>query len=149
MEFDVAPASTGVTAALIAIIAFILAFALFFAWIALASARMSLVVEEGSLRLRAPFYGRSIPLERLDLASARVVDLDTVSGLRPRSRTNGIGMPGLGVGWFRLQDGTKALLAVTDRRKVLHLPTRDGFDLLASVKEPARLLEELRSRAGV
>ena len=144
MEFQLAPASTAVSASFIAIIAFILAMAFLFIWIAWASSRMAVAVDEGVLHVRVPMYGRSIPLSRVDLVSASVVDLDASSRLRPRTRTNGIGLPGYGVGWFTLANGGKALLAVTDRKHVLHLPTRDGFDLLVSVREPRRVLEQLR-----
>jgi hypothetical protein len=145
VEFQLAPASTAVTATFIAIVAFILAMALLFIWIAWASSRMSVAVENGELHVRVPMYGRSIALAHVDLANASVVDLDASSRLRPRTRTNGIGLPGYGVGWFKLSNGAKALLAVTDRKHVLHLPTREGFDLLVSVREPRLVLEQLRS----
>jgi hypothetical protein len=148
VEIQVAPISTGVMAGLLAIVAFILAFALFFAWIAWGAVRMALTVDESALHLRLPLYGRSIPLSSIDFEAAAVVDLGDHPQLAPRTRTNGIGMPGMGVGWFRLKDGSRALMAVTDRRDVLHLPTREGYVVLVSVPEPERALERLRSQAA-
>lgn len=147
MEIQVAPIPTGVMAGLVAIVAFILAFALFFAWIAWGAVRMALTVDQGAMHLRLPLYGRSIPLSSIDLDAAAVVNLNDHPQLAPRTRTNGIGMPGMGVGWFRLNDGSRALLAVTDRRSVLHLPTRKGFAVLVSVPEAERALERLRSQS--
>ena len=42
-------------------------------------------------------------------------------------RTNGIGLPHYLAGWFRLCNGTKALMFVTDRRNVVLIPTTLGF----------------------
>jgi hypothetical protein len=147
VEIQVAPISSGVVAGLVAIVAFILAFALFFAWITWGAVRMALTVDGGAVHLRLPLYGRSIPLSSIDLDAAAVVDLTDHPQLAPRTRTNGIGMPGMGVGWFRLRDGSSALMAVTDRRSVLHLPTREGFVVLVSVPNAERALEGLRSHS--
>jgi hypothetical protein len=72
-----------------------------------------------------------------------LVDLDADSTLRPVRRTNGIGLPGLSEGWFRLANGEKALMFVTDRDGVVYIPTRDGYSVLLSTVTPDEFLESL------
>ena len=58
--------------------------------------------------------------------------------------TDGLGVGGYASGWFRLQNGEKALIYLTDRRSVAYLPTRDGYSVLLSSHEPERLIAALR-----
>jgi len=148
MQFELAPASTGTLATLYGIAVVVLALALLFWWIAWGTSQMSVAIGHGVLQVRVPIYGREIPVTRLDAARAAVVDLGASPQLRPKLRTNGISVPGLGVGWFRLSDGSKALLAITRRSDVLYVPTHDGYVLLLSVRKPQRVLEQLRAAAG-
>jgi hypothetical protein len=115
-----------------------------FAW---TSQKTSFEASREGLRVRDPLYGRRLPLEALRLDEARTVDLGREPSLRPRRRTNGVGVPGYRAGWFRLQGGERALLFVTDPGRVLYLPTTQGFAVLLSAREPGALLDALR-RAG-
>ncbi len=56
-------------------------------------------------------------------------------------------MPGYRAGWFRLANGEKALLYVTDPHKVAYVPTRAGYSLLLSVDRPTEFVERLRAIA--
>ncbi len=107
----------------------------------------SVELENQSLRLRVPIYGRSIPITELNVPESRVVDLSVEKNLGLKWRTNGIGMPCYLVGWFRLNDGQKALAAVTDPHRVVYIPTRDGYALLVSVTNPEGLLGALKTSA--
>mgnify|MGYP002861312351 CR=1 FL=1 len=104
--------------------------------------RVALVVGTEAVELRAPFYGRSIAMSAIDTEAVRVVDLAEESPLRPGLRTGGVGLPGFQLGWFRLQSGDRALLAVTDRSRVVYLPHADGI-VLVSVDDPAGLVTQL------
>ena len=64
------------------------------------------------------------------------MDLTESPNYRPVWRTNGAGLPGYGSGWFGLANGDQALIFVTDKRRVVYLPTREGYSLLLSVQEP-------------
>lgn len=108
----------------------------------------SFEVAEGGLRLRGDFYGRFIPARELLVDSARRVDFDTEPGLAPRGRTWGTGLPGYQAGWFRLEDGSKALLYLTDRQRAVFVPTTRGHGLLLSPKDPDGFLAALRSVRG-
>ena len=99
------------------------------------------------LRLRGDLYGRRIAPSLLRGGSARVVDLDSEQSLRPSARTMGTAIPGYRGGWFRLSNGEKALLYVTDPRRVVYVPTRAGYSLLLSVDRPAEFVNRLRAIA--
>lgn len=115
---------------------------------AFSTKRGAVEVGPSDLTLRAWPYGRTIALADLDLEAARPVDLTAERELRARWRTNGAALPGLQLGWFRLRDKSRALLLVTDRRRVLHVPTRKGYVVQVSVADPPALLAALRAAAG-
>lgn len=146
MDFELSPVSSSTAAILGGLTVFILALAALFAWIAWSASHLSVAVSEDAIHLRVPIYSRSVPISSLDLTKAKVLKIEPSSGLRPVVRTNGIGVPGFRVGWFRLKNGEKALLAVTSLESVLYIPTLDGYSLLLSLKKPHRALDELRAK---
>jgi hypothetical protein len=114
----------------------------------LVGSRMSrFEVSDQSLRVRGDLYGRTIPIETIVVDRARAVDLRTEPSLRPRSRRMGTALPGYAAGWFRLDNGEKALLYLTDRTRVAYIPVRDGYSLLLSTHDPAGMVADLRERA--
>jgi hypothetical protein len=78
---------------------------------------------------------------RLD--QARRVSLEADSELAPRRRTMGTGMPGYQAGWFRLKNGEKALLYLTDRSRAVYVPTTEGYSVLLSPADPDSFLQAL------
>lgn len=111
------------------------------------SQKATFEVSPGGLRLRGDLYGRRVPAAELRGGAARVVDLDGDAPLRPVIRTMGTALPGYRAGWFRLANGEKALLYVTDPRRVVYVPTRAGYALLLSVDRPTEFVERLRAIA--
>ncbi len=101
-------------------------------------------VSPAGLRLRGDFYGRLIPPSALRLDEARTVDLDTEPSLAPRVRLVGTATAGYRAGWFRLRNGERALLYVTDPKRIAYLPTTKGYAVLLSVADPDALLASLR-----
>lgn len=101
-------------------------------------------VSPDGLRIVGDFWGRTLAVESLDVGAARSVDLELESGLRPRRRTWGTGLPGYASGWFTLANGSRALVYLTDTRHVVYVPTRDGYSLLLSVADSAGFLTSLR-----
>lgn len=145
--FPIAPASSRALWVIVAICVLLGAIVVALAYTAYSSRHSRVVLNADSIRLTGDFWGRTIPLARLDLANARAVDLDRTPELAPRRRTLGTGLPGYASGWFRLRDGDKALVYLTDRRKMAYVPTADGYTLLLSVENPDRFIEALRERA--
>lgn len=113
----------------------------------LASARgarsTSFEVSPAGLRIRGDLYGRMIPAAAIQVAAARPVDLTTERDLQPTMRTMGTGLPGYKAGWFRLRNGQKALLYVTDKSRVAYIPTTAGYAVLLSVPDPAAFVASL------
>ena len=138
-------ASTGSLTSYVAIVSIapllIAALLGFLTWI---SRRVRFELDPQGLRIRGP-YGRLIPRESIDLENARMVDLKNDSSYRRAIRTNGIGMPGFAAGWFRFKGGRSALLFVTDRTKVVSIPTHLGYEVLLSPAEPEAFLSDLQN----
>jgi hypothetical protein len=106
--------------------------------------RMSLEVLPDAVLIHAPFYGRRLPKSILKLDQAKV-EADFHG--RRLGRSNGVGLPGYRVGWFRNgQSGEKALLFVTDLQKVVSVPTTEGYSLYLSADNPAELLAALKEK---
>ena len=115
------------------------------AWIYTKSTNAAIRIEGRVLTLDAAFYGRSIPLSSIRLGEVRAVHAAEGMPLAPKSRSNGIGLPGFRLGWFRLANGERALLAMNGEGQAVYVPTTDGFALLVTLRRPVRFIEELRT----
>ena len=113
-------------------------------WLAWSMQHVRFTVSNEGLRLQGDLYGRLIPLKSLKLDDAVVTDLNTDKDHQPKWRTMGTGLPGYAAGWFKLRNGTKALLYVTDRTRVVRIPTTEGFTVMLSVSDPAALIDALK-----
>jgi hypothetical protein len=98
------------------------------------------------LRVKATWYTRESPLSDFLLDQARVVDLREHTEFKPFLKTNGLSMPGLVAGHFRLRDLRKAFCLVSDPARVLALPHADGRLWLLSLRHPQAVLDILRRR---
>jgi len=105
-------------------------------------------VSPEGLRLRGDLYGRLVPARSLRLDGARAVNLNVETSLSPRIRTMGTALPGYRAGWFRLRDGEKALLYLTDNTRVAYVPTTEGYAVMVSVENPDAFLASLRRAAA-
>lgn len=105
-------------------------------------------VSADGLRLRGDLYGRVIPTPQLRPGEARRVDFAITPELEPRIRTLGTGLPGYRAGWFRLRNGERALLYLTDRSRAVYIPTSAGYGVLVSPADPDGLVEALRRLGG-
>jgi hypothetical protein len=105
-------------------------------------------VSDAGLRLRGDLYGRFIPAASIRGDAVRVVDLGLAPDLTPRRRTFGTAVGGYQSGWFRLGNGEKALIYLTDRSRVVYVPTTAGYSVLMSAHSPERLAERLRTIAS-
>lgn len=112
-----------------------------------ASRHVQFEVAPEGLTIRGDLYGRRLPADALLIEAARAVDLAASPPLRPVWRTNGAGLPGYSSGWFQLGNGEKALIFITDKRRVVYLPTREGYAVLLSVPEPEKFLAALKHLA--
>lgn len=88
--------------------------------------------------------GKTTRLSELDLDAARIVDLEREKSLRPVFRQIGTALPGYRSGWFWLRNRAKAYVVLSDWRRVLVLPRRDGKLLMFSLQKPEAVLDILR-----
>ena len=103
-----------------------------------------LEITDAGLRLSGELYGRLIPTSELRLEQSRLVDIGLEPNLAPVIRTFGTGLPGHSTGWYRLRNGEKALLYLTDRSHAVYVPTTAGYAVLVSPKDQARFLAQLQ-----
>ena len=101
-------------------------------------------VSNAELRLSGDLYGRTIPAADLRGGSARRVNINK-GEYQPTRRTLGTGLPGYRAGWFRLRNGEKALLYVTDPTKVVYVPTRVGYAIMLSPRDPDGFLDAVQA----
>ncbi len=113
----------------------------------LASRPPKLEVTSEGLRIRQMFFGRTISASRLRVGEARAVDFAQSAELRPKWRTMGVGLPGYQAGWFRLSNGEKALVFLTDRARAVYVPTTEGYGVLVSPDNPGEFLSSLQTLA--
>ena len=141
--FRMVPA-TGVSFWIIGLVCILISgLVLTFSYLLYSSRNTTFTVSPEGLRISGTLYGRLIPKETIQMPRVKVVDLSSESNLCPSWRTNGIGLPGYGAGWFRLNNGEKALLFLTERRNVVYVPTTSGFSLLLSVADTDRFMDTL------
>lgn len=115
-------------------------------WLAWSMQHVRFTVSNEGLRLQGDLYGRLIPLKSLKLDEAVVTNLNTDKDHQPKWRTMGTGLPGYSAGWFKLRNGAKALLYVTDRTRVARIPTTEGYLVMLSVSDPSALIDALKEQ---
>lgn len=115
-------------------------------WLAWSMQHVRFTVSNEGLRLQGDLYGRLIPLKSLKLGEAVVTNLNTDKDHQPKWRTMGTGLPGYAAGWFKLRNGAKGLLYISDRTRVARIPTTEGYIVMLSVAEPQTLINALKQQ---
>lgn len=106
--------------------------------------RRAITLGNGELDIVSTLYRKRIALASLRLERARVVNFDEHPEFKPGTKSNGIQFPGFRSGHFHMSDGGKGFCLITDNRRVLILPLRDGSTLMLSPEQPRALLDALR-----
>lgn len=101
-------------------------------------------VSPDGMRLRGDLYGRTIPAAQVRGAEAKRIDFSQMPEIQPTRRTMGTGLPRYKAGWFRLRNGEKALLYLTDLSKAVYVPTTAGYSVIVSPAEPDAFLAAVR-----
>jgi len=143
--FTIVPGSNGPLWMLAGISVMLLLMVALFAWLAYSSRHTQFEVSAEGLQISSTMYGRMIPAAALVVDGAQVLDLGRDRQYRPKWKTNGSGLPGYQAGWFKLHNGEKSLLFVTDRKRVVYVPTNDGYSVLISVKQTEQFIAALRN----
>lgn len=103
----------------------------------------SISLSPAGLRIRGLPWPRIVPLGELDIANVRIVNLDERRELRPGLKIAGTRLPGFRSGWFRLHDARRAYVLLTDWRRTVELPRRDGRVYLFSLQRPESFIDAL------
>ena len=105
----------------------------------------SLSWDDKQFSINVPLYSQTLPTSAILFSEARAIDLATEPELAPKWRTNGLGLPGYSLGWFKLNNGSKAILSLTDSEQVMLLPTTKGFVMVMSVDDVSSALLKLHA----
>lgn len=106
---------------------------------------VSAVVRTSNVRIGGGLYSVELPLDALKLSELRVVDRRLAPPLY--LRTNGIGLPGLSLGWFKVE-GRKVFAAVGKADRVVFIPTQRDFDLLVAPADADGFVAALGDRSN-
>ena len=143
MLFTIVPAPAKAIWFLAAIAVFLAGVIALLGWVAYGSQRATFSVTSDGLRISGDPYGRLVPRSDLMVDAASIVSLGAGSEYRPVWRRNGTGLGGYSAGWFRLANGERALLFVTDRARVVRVPTLSGYSVFMTVDRPDAMIDAL------
>ncbi len=113
-----------------------------FAALAWFLSRNEIMLDGQALTVRAAFYERSVNRADIDWNESHFIDAARDSGLAPRVRVNGIGLPGYRAGWFRLANGARAFVLQT-QGPLAYLPVTGGEAFLLTVTRSSPLFEKI------
>ena len=146
--FGIIPASSGAFTFLwifgILITAVIVGVVVMFATFGYQARHATFALTEQGLRIGPGLYGKTIPKEKINAEGIRVIDLNVEKNYQPKWRTNGAGLPGYSAGWFKLQNGEKALVFLTDKSSVIYIPTSDNYSVMLSVRDAAEMVDAIK-----
>jgi hypothetical protein len=105
----------------------------------------TIIITDKSLTIKTLFYGKTIPLDRINAAGVRNFNLLEDREYNIKIRINGIRLSNYSAGWMRLNNGNKALVYLTDKTNVALFPT-DEYDILFSTDDFDRIKEILNKK---
>jgi hypothetical protein len=108
--------------------------------------RTVLRIGDGRLVIDSFMYSTRLSMQDIDVNAIEYLDLEE-SGRQLGSRTNGIGLPSMLIGWFRAPD-EKQKLYITDRKRVLRIPTKKGYAIYFSTPDGREIREALKGQAA-
>ena len=103
-----------------------------------------ILVTDGNLVAGGVFYKVKVPLAQIDAGNVRLLPAD--DPFRLRWRTNGLGWPGLSLGWFTTNGSKRVFAAITGKRNRVYIPTSGGFDIVLTPEDPAGLIAAIERR---
>lgn len=106
--------------------------------------RHRLSVDATGIEIATTLYRRHLSWTQLDLAAARVTDMDEHPEFKPMLKTNGFALPGFRSGWFRARNFGRLFVASAGGSRLLRVPTHEGYTLLLQPGDPQSLLVRMR-----
>ena len=100
-------------------------------------------IADRRLFVRGDIFCWRFPLSAMNLGPSVVLDLTEWPEFKPRRKIIGTNLPGYQSGEFLLQNNRRAIVFLSDLRRVLCILMTDGKFLLLSCTDPERLLKLL------
>jgi hypothetical protein len=101
----------------------------------------SLEINNQKIIIKSLFYNTNIALSDIEIDKVKKINLNE-SNIKINARLNGIGLPGLLVGWFSSSEG-RLKLYVSDKSEVLYIPTKLKYSILFSIKVADELINSI------
>lgn len=89
-------------------------------------------------------YKVSLPVSKIDVAGIRC--LDAKDAFKLRWRLNGMGWPGLSLGWFSSNGQKRMFVAAANKTHRVYIPTHEKYDILVTPLDPASFVEAIQKR---
>ena len=121
---------------------------LFFGYLSWSLRTAKVTIDKLQVVIGVPFYSLAISRDAIVNDTVDTVTCDSGSRFAPVSRLNGIGIPGLRLGWFKLHNGKKALVCLTRFDRATYFESRDGFAVLFSASDSESLASNLKAPGG-
>lgn len=102
-------------------------------------------ISSEGLTLNVPIYGRTIPLNEINLKEIRILDGSVSTEYSFSYRTNGIGLPNYNIGWFKSSKYT--ILAADTGSSHVIIPTANDYILIVSLKDPEGFIQTAKKYA--
>ncbi len=116
------------------------------AFVLIVAPRTRAEISQDRLQIHSLLYGHDVSLKSLIPSEAKMLKW---SDIRIRARLNGNSGSGPKMGWFKINDGEKALLIVTDvteLSQIVYLPTQKDYSVLLTLDRPRKFLAALSEK---
>jgi len=100
-------------------------------------------VEPAALEVGGGWYRVSVPMAQVERSQVRRWTAEEADD-RPTWRRNGIGMPGVSLGWFASEQ-SNIFAVLTPGREVVVIPTTAGYTIWVTPDDPERLMAAIRA----
>ena len=122
---------------------FVILIGIFIIIMMISSKHYLLEINDQNILIKSVFYNTNIALTDIEIDKVKKINLNE-SDIKIDSRLNGIGLPGLLVGWFSSSQG-RLKLYVSDKNEVLYLPTRLNYTIMFSTNKADALIYEIKN----
>jgi len=103
----------------------------------------SISIKDGEVVINSFLYGRKIPIENILVNEIETINLNKDVEYDISVRTNGTSLPNYKSGWMKLKNEKKALVYLTNKEKVLLMPTKD-FVILFSMEKTDEFINKIK-----
>jgi len=122
---------------------FVILIGIFIIIMMISSKHYLLEINDQNILIKSVFYNTNIALTDIEIDKVKKINLNE-SDIKIDSRLNGIGLPGLLVGWFSSSQG-RLKLYVSDKNEVVYLPTRLNYTIMFSTNKADALIYEIKN----